>query len=71
VIYHSLNPRVRGSSPYPASSSSPAASRLNSYLMTRRIEHAMALLRRDDKIVTEVCPRCSLLIAWHLQHPLY
>ena len=26
-----------------------------SYLMTRRIERAMALLRRDDLIVTEIC----------------
>ncbi len=26
-----------------------------SYLMTRRIERAMALLRRDDQSVTEVC----------------
>ena len=26
-----------------------------SYLMTRRIERAMALLRRGDKSVTEVC----------------
>ena len=34
--------RAYGESPY-------------SYLMTRRIERAMALLRRDDRSVTEVC----------------
>ena len=41
-----------------------------SYLMTRRIERAMALLLRDDLSVTEVCfaVRCCRR---HLQHPLH
>ena len=38
-----------------ASSDSPTASRRTRYLMTRRIERAMALLRRGDLSVTEVC----------------
>ena len=38
-----------------ASSGSPTASRRTPYLMTRRIERAMALLRRGDLSVTEVC----------------
>jgi AraC-like DNA-binding protein len=38
-----------------------------SYLMTRRIERAMALLRRGDLSVTDVC----FEVAGHLQHPLH
>ena len=41
------------------------------YLMTRRIERAMALLRRGDLSVTEVVFRGRLLVAGHLQHPLH
>ena len=41
------------------------------YLMTRRIERAMALLRRGDLSVTEVCFDGRLLVAGHLQHPLH
>ena len=37
------------------SSSWPTANRRTAYLMTRRIERAMALLRRGDLSVTEVC----------------
>ena len=42
-----------------------------SYLMTRRIERAMALLRRGDLSVTEVCFAGRLLVAGQLQHPLH
>jgi AraC-like DNA-binding protein len=38
--------------------------------VTRRIERAMALLRRGDLSVTEVCSR-SMLVAGHLQHSLH
>ena len=38
-----------------ASFASPTANRPTAYLMTRRIERAMALLRRGDLSVTEVC----------------
>jgi AraC-like DNA-binding protein len=38
-----------------ASSGAPTASRRYAYLITRRIERAMALLRRGDLSVTEVC----------------
>ncbi len=41
------------------------------YLMTRRIERAMALLRRGDLSVTEVCFDGRLFVAGHLQHPLH
>ena len=40
------------------------------YLMTRRIERAMALLRRGDLSVTEVVLRGRLFVAGDLQHPL-
>jgi len=42
-----------------------------SFLMTRRIERAMALLRRGDLSVTEVCFAVGLLVTGHLQHSLY
>jgi AraC-like DNA-binding protein len=42
-----------------------------SYLMTRRIERAMALLHRGDHSVTEVCFAGRLRIAGHLQHSLH
>ena len=42
-----------------------------SYLMTRRIERAMALLRRGDLSVTEVCFAVGLLLAGDVQHPLH
>ena len=42
-----------------------------SYLMTRRIERAMALLRRGDVSVTEVCFAVGLLLAGYLQHALH
>ncbi len=41
--------------PQPRSSGWPTASHRYAYLMTRRIERAMALLRRGDLSVTEVC----------------
>ena len=41
------------------------------YLMTRRIERAMALLRRGDLSVTEVCFAVGCSVAGHLQHPLH
>jgi AraC-like DNA-binding protein len=41
-----------------------------SYRMTRRIEPAMALLRRGDLSATEVCFEGWLLVAGHLQHSL-
>jgi len=50
--------RAYGESPY-------------SYLMTRRIERAMALLRRGDLSVTDVCFAVGLLVAGHLQHSLH
>ena len=49
--------RTYGESPY-------------SYLMTRRIERAMALLRRGDLSVTEVL-RGRLLVDGHLQQSLH
>ena len=42
-----------------------------SYLMTRRIERAMALLRRGDLSVTEVCFAVGCCVAGHLQHSLH
>ena len=42
-----------------------------SYLMTRRIERAMALLRRGDLSVTEVCFDGRLLVSGHLQHSFH
>jgi AraC-like DNA-binding protein len=42
----------------------------HAYLMTRRIERAMALLRRGDLVVTEAVLRGGLLVARHLQRPL-
>ena len=42
-----------------------------SYLMTRRIERAMALLRRGDLSVTEVCFEVGCSSLGHLQHPLH
>jgi Helix-turn-helix domain len=50
--------RAYGESPY-------------SYLMTRRIERAMALLRRGDLSVTRGVLRGRVLVAGHLQHPLH
>ena len=41
------------------------------YLMTRRIDRAMALLRRGDLSVTEVCFDGRLLVAGHFQHSLH
>ena len=41
------------------------------YLMTRRIERAMALLRRGDLSVTEVCFAVGCSVAGHVQHPLH
>jgi hypothetical protein len=40
-------------------------------LMTRRIERAMALLRRGDLSFTEVCFLGRLLVAGHLQQSLH
>ena len=42
-----------------------------SYLMTRRIERAMALLRRGDLSVTEVCFEVGLFVAGYLQQSLH
>ena len=42
-----------------------------SYLMTRRIERAMALLRRGDLVRHRGLFRGRLRIAGHLQHPLH
>ena len=42
-----------------------------SYLMTRRIERAMALLRRGDLSVTEVCFAVGCSVAGHVQHPVH
>ena len=42
-----------------------------SYLMTRRIERAMALLRRGDLSVTEVCFAVGCSLAGHLQQPVH
>ena len=42
-----------------------------SYLMTRRIERAMALLRRGDLSVTEVCFAVGCSSLGHVQHPLH
>jgi transcriptional regulator GlxA family with amidase domain len=50
--------RAYGESPY-------------SYLMTRRIERAMALLRRGDLSVTEVCFAVGCFVAGHLQQSLH
>ena len=50
--------RAYGESPY-------------SYLMTRRIERAMALLRRGDLSVTEVCFEVGCSSLGHLQQPLH
>ena len=41
------------------------------YLMTRRIERAMALLRRGDLSVTEVCFAVGCSSLGTLQHPLH
>ena len=41
------------------------------YLMTRRIERAMALLRQSDLSVTDVCLAVGLPVARHVQHPLH
>jgi transcriptional regulator GlxA family with amidase domain len=41
------------------------------YLMTRRIERAMALLRRGDLSVAEVCFAVGCFVAGHLQHSLH
>jgi len=41
------------------------------YLMTRRIERAMALLRRGDLSVTEVCFAVGCSSAGHLQQSLH
>jgi transcriptional regulator GlxA family with amidase domain len=41
------------------------------YLMTRRIERAMALLCRGDRSVTEVCFAVGCGVAGHLQHSLH
>ena len=41
------------------------------YLMTRRIERAMALLRRGDLSVTEVCFAVGLFVAGHVQHSVH
>ncbi len=42
-----------------------------SYLMTRRIERAMALLRRGDLSVTEVCFAVGCGVTGHVQHPVH
>ena len=42
-----------------------------SYLMTRRIERAMALLRRGDLSVTEVCFEVGCSSSGDLQHALH
>ena len=42
-----------------------------SYLMTRRIERAMALLRRGDMSVTEVCFAVGCSSLGHVQHPFH
>ena len=42
-----------------------------SYLMTRRIERAMALLRRGDLSVTDVCFAVGCSSLGHVQHPLH
>lgn len=42
-----------------------------SYLMTRRIERAMALLRRGDLSVTEVCFEVGCSSLGTAQHPLH
>jgi transcriptional regulator GlxA family with amidase domain len=42
-----------------------------SYLMTRRIERAMALLRRGDLSVTEVCFAVGCSSLGHLQRSLH
>ena len=42
-----------------------------SYLMTRRIERAMALLRRGDLSVTEVCFAVGCSSLGDLQHSLH
>ena len=41
------------------------------YLMTRRIERAMALLRRGDLSVTEVCFAVGCSSLGHVQHPIH
>ena len=41
------------------------------YLMTRRIERAMALLRRGDLSVTEVCFAVGCSSLGHVQHPVH
>ena len=41
------------------------------YLMTRRIERAMALLRRGDLSVTEVCFTVGCSSLGHVQHPVH